>query len=194
MKRLLNSSLIAFITFALLIAAIVTPSIDSVSLASSDESQSIVRQGRGKWVKAARSSDAQSESLPQGQPLIAGEAQSTLIEIRSGGKSGADKFSKKTLRFDVSENATRFIFDDTPLFADGAPAYGNEFITEGYLYPAGTLNGTNGVNPDGTPEFPDKVIGRWNCRGWHVGEGAKIVTGPWSSRIRYTTLTIIRDA
>jgi hypothetical protein len=85
----------------------------------------------------------------------------------------------KMLRFDVTENAKRFIFDETPLHADGTPAYGNEFVTEGYLYPFGTLNGTNGVNPDGSPEFPEKVIGRWICRGWHTGEGAKTVTGPW---------------
>ncbi len=83
------------------------------------------------------------------------------------------------IQFDVSENAKRFIFDETPLHADGAPAYGNEFVTEGYIYPSGTLNGTNGVKADGSPEFPEKVIGRWTCRGWHVGEGAKTVTGPW---------------
>lgn len=85
----------------------------------------------------------------------------------------------RVLRVDVSENAKRFIFDETPLHPDGAPAYGNEFVTEGYIYPEGTLNGTNGVKEDGSPEFPNKVIGRWTCRGWHVGEGAKTVTGPW---------------
>jgi len=90
----------------------------------------------------------------------------------------------RILRFDVAENAKRFIFDDTPLFDDGAPAYGNEFVTEGYIYPYGTLtvreDGTvSGVNADGSPEFPDRVIGRWTCRGWHTGDGAKTVTGPW---------------
>lgn len=86
---------------------------------------------------------------------------------------------KKLLRFDTAENAKRFVFDETPLFEDGSPAYANEFITEGYIYEPGTLDGTNGVNEDGSPEFPDKVIGRWICRGWHVGDGAKTVTGPW---------------
>jgi hypothetical protein len=85
----------------------------------------------------------------------------------------------RVLRVDVSENAKRFVFDETPLHPDGLPAYGNEFVTEGYIYPEGTLNGTNGVKEDGSPEFPKKVIGRWTCRGWHVGEGAKTVTGPW---------------
>ena len=32
-------------------------------------------------------------------------------------------FRTRTLRFDVSENAKRFIFDETPLHADGAPAF-----------------------------------------------------------------------
>jgi hypothetical protein len=85
----------------------------------------------------------------------------------------------RVLRVDVSENAKRFVFDETPLHPDGLPAYGNEFVTEGYIYPEGTLNGTNGVKEDGSPEFPNKVIGRWTCRGWHVGEGAKTETGPW---------------
>ncbi|MFN0120266.1 MAG: hypothetical protein ACKV2V_07170 [Blastocatellia bacterium] len=85
----------------------------------------------------------------------------------------------RPLRFDISENATRFVFDETPLHADGAPAYGNEFVTEGYIYAAGTLSGTDGVNPDGSPQYPDKVIGRWTCRGWHTGDGAKTITGPW---------------
>ena len=80
---------------------------------------------------------------------------------------------------DIAENGTRFVFDDTPLHMDGSPAYGNEFITEGYIYPNGTLNGTNGVNADGSPEFPALVIGRWTCRGWFTGDGAHSVTGPW---------------
>ena len=36
----------------------------------------------------------------------------------------------------------------------------------GYLYPAGTLETSNGVRADGTPEFPDKVIGRWMVLPW----------------------------
>jgi hypothetical protein len=88
--------------------------------------------------------------------------------------SGRNRFT-----VDIAENGTRFVFDDTPLHMDGSPAYGNEFITEGYIYRAGTLNGTNGVNADGSPEFPALVIGRWTCRGWFTGDGAHSVTGPW---------------
>jgi hypothetical protein len=59
------------------------------------------------------------------------------------------------------------------------PTHGNPFITVGYLYPKGTLNGSNGVLKDGSPEFPDKVIGTWVCRGWFFGEGGSAITGPW---------------
>jgi hypothetical protein len=82
------------------------------------------------------------------------------------------------LEYDIAEKGTRFVGDETPLHDDGLPAYGNEFITEGYLYPVGTLNGTNGVLDNGDPEFPDQVLGTWTCRGWHVGDGAHTQTGP----------------
>ncbi|MGI9332907.1 MAG: hypothetical protein ACR2RL_07075 [Gammaproteobacteria bacterium] len=84
----------------------------------------------------------------------------------------------RTLHFEIAENATRFVFDDEPLDEDGLPAYGNEFITEGYLYPRGFLRDRDGVLPNGGAAFPEKVLGRWTCRGWHVGEGAKTKTGP----------------
>jgi hypothetical protein len=87
------------------------------------------------------------------------------------------------LAFDIAENGLKFVFDETPVHAnDGLPAYGGEFVTQGYIYPAGTLtcddNGCNGVNDDGSPEFPDKVIGEWTCWGFHVGDGAHTTTGP----------------
>jgi hypothetical protein len=89
-----------------------------------------------------------------------------------------------TIAVEIAENGTKFTFDTEPVFDDdGLPAYGNEFITEGYIYPAGTLtcdeNGCNGVLDDGAPEFPDQVLGRWVCRGWHVGEGAHSQGEPW---------------
>jgi hypothetical protein len=90
----------------------------------------------------------------------------------------AARSSTAILRFDVAEDPTRFVFSPTPVHGDGAPAYGNYFITQGYLYPAGTLNGSDGVRADGRPEFPDKVLGEWSCWGFHVGQGAKTATGP----------------
>ena len=82
------------------------------------------------------------------------------------------------LEFDISEDMTRFAFDADQVHEDGLPAYGSAFITQGYLYPAGTLNGSNGVMPDGSPEFPDKVLGEWTCYGYYVGDGAHTTSGP----------------
>ncbi len=87
-----------------------------------------------------------------------------LLISMSGGAATALP-PPSALQFDVAEDASRFVFDETPLHGDGLPAYGNEFVTQGYLYPPGTLtcvdNGCDGVNPDGSPEFPDLVIGTW---------------------------------
>jgi hypothetical protein len=84
----------------------------------------------------------------------------------------------KTLELEIVENGTKFTADGTLAFPDGLPAFGATFVTVGYVYPAGTISGTNGVLPDGSPEFPDKVIGTWTCRGFFVGDGAHTTTGP----------------
>lgn len=78
--------------------------------------------------------------------------------------------AEEVLEFDMAENFTRFVFDPDIVREDGMPDHGSPFITQGYLYPVGTLDGTDGINPDGSPEFPDKVIGTWNCRGWIYGD------------------------
>ena len=35
------------------------------------------------------------------------------------------------------------------------------------------------MNPDGSPEFPEAVIGTWTCYGSFVGNGAYTESGPW---------------
>ncbi len=80
--------------------------------------------------------------------------------------------------FDVAEDINRFVYAEAPVFEDGMPAYGNPFITQGYVYPAGTLDGgVEGTLPDGSPAFPDKVIGTWTCDGFLVGDGMRTTTG-----------------
>ncbi|MDA8586087.1 hypothetical protein N9L47_07400 [Rhodobacteraceae bacterium] len=80
--------------------------------------------------------------------------------------------------FDVAEDLSRFVFADAPVFDDGMPAYGNPFITQGYVYPAGTLDGgIEGTLADGSPAFPDLVIGIWTCDGYMVGDGMRTETG-----------------
>lgn len=81
--------------------------------------------------------------------------------------------------FEIAEDGNRFIFDDLNLFDDGMPAYGSAFVTQGYIYPEGTLNGSNGVLANGEPEFPEAVLGTWTCYGWMIGDGARTETGEW---------------
>ena len=82
------------------------------------------------------------------------------------------------MSFDVAEDMSRFVFAPAPVFDDGMPAYGNAFITQGYIYEDGTLDsGVEGTLPDGSPAFPDKVIGRWTCDGYFVGDGMRTQTG-----------------
>ncbi len=81
---------------------------------------------------------------------------------------------------DIAEDGTRFAFDQNgPLLDNGFPDYGNAFVTQGYIYPKGTLTDSNGVLADGSPEFPDLVLGTWTCWGFMIGEGAATVEGPW---------------
>jgi len=113
--------------------------------------------------------------------IFAGAALAPSIALAEEDRALA-QLGLKTIEFDVAENGKRFVFDETPVHEDLTPpqsAYGNPFVTEGYIYPRDTLNGSNGVNPDGSPEFPGLVIGKWTCRGWFVGDGVKTVTGPW---------------
>lgn len=85
--------------------------------------------------------------------------------------------------FDVSEDATRFRFDDAPVFDDGMPAAGNGFVTQGFIYEDGTLTEGDGVivdaDGDASPEFPDQVIGEWTCYGTMINGGARETEDAW---------------
>ncbi|MEP0190250.1 MAG: hypothetical protein ABJE00_07550, partial [Erythrobacter sp.] len=74
----------------------------------------------------------------------------------------------------------RIFMEDNPVHENGMPAHGNAFVSQGYIYPAGTLEAdTKGVLEDGSPAFPDLVLGTWTCDGYFVGEGANATTGVW---------------
>jgi hypothetical protein len=82
--------------------------------------------------------------------------------------------------FDVSSIPQRLVFDEAPLFEeDQIPAHGNQFINQGYIYPHGFLDHHVGTNPDGTPTYPENVLGFWTCRGTFISDGAHTLTGPW---------------
>jgi hypothetical protein len=86
----------------------------------------------------------------------------------------------KVVEFDVSEDMTRFVFDKDVTFEDGLPADGSAFITRGYLYQPGTLSGDgDGVNEDGSPQYPEKLIGEWICSGYMINDAGHAKGGVW---------------
>ena len=102
-----------------------------------------------------------------------------VVVAPTANQQAADEVSNEVLRFDVAEDMSRFIFDKDVVYDDGMPADGSSFITRGYLYEYGTLQGGNGVNADGSPEFPDKVLGEWICQGYMINDAAHASTGVW---------------
>ena len=92
------------------------------------------------------------------------------------------------LRFEIAEDGTRAVWDSEPVHADGLPTHGTSFVSYGYIYPAGTLtNGSDGVNANGSPEFPHKVLGLWAGYGWYIGAGAHATTGPSTLATQFFT-------
>ncbi len=102
-----------------------------------------------------------------------------IMTIGLGAAAFADDDSdsdsdRRVLRYDVAQDLSTFLV----VSPDGAPdfsfAAGSPFSVKGYIYPAGTLQGgtVTGVNPDGSPTFPNRVLGRWSCRGWFIEDGA----------------------
>ncbi len=105
-----------------------------------------------------------------------------VMPVASAGLIQTDSSAQATteiLQFDVAEDMNRFIFDQDVAYEDGMPADGSSFITRGYIYAAGTLDGSNGVNADGSPEFPDKVIGEWICQGYMINDAGHATGGVW---------------
>ena len=84
-----------------------------------------------------------------------------------------------TLQFEVAEDGTRFVWADPSVFTARLAPYGAPFLTQGYIYPAGTLSArADGINADGSPQFPEAVLGEWTCYGWYLGGGAHAAGGP----------------
>ena len=100
--------------------------------------------------------------------LRAGIAVLAVSGVTAGGVSLAaasdDRHRPRTLEVDIAEDGTRFVIDEAPVFDDGFPAYGNPFITQGYIYPDGTLTDSNGVNPDGRPSSRTRSSGNGPAR------------------------------
>jgi hypothetical protein len=77
-----------------------------------------------------------------------------------------------TMRFDIAEDGTRTTWIDQA--AGNLTAHDATCFSQGYIYPAGTLSAQiDGVNADGSPQFPDQVLGLWSSYGWSVGDGTQ---------------------
>ncbi len=106
--------------------------------------------------------------LPVAAVLAFGSASPATAQDIPDGKSNI------VFTVDVAEDAALF----KPTFVkptDTQPERGSFFVTEGNLYPAGTIQG------DGAAFDPnsDGAIGRWFCRGTHLVSGAEF---PFAAR------------
>ncbi len=103
----------------------------------------------------------------------------SFIALALAAAIAAPAFAEGALTaFDVAEDQTRFSFAPAPVFEDGMPSHGNPFISQGYIYPAGTLaGGATGVLENGDPAWPDKVLSTWTCDGWLIGDAMHGTTG-----------------
>jgi hypothetical protein len=88
-------------------------------------------------------------------------------EPHAGGLTAAG--GSVVLTYDVAEDFTKFI----PTLVkptDAAPTRGAWFLTEGNIYPAGTIQGSGDTfDPNAAG-----AIGRWYCRGTHLVSAAEI--------------------
>ena len=84
-----------------------------------------------------------------------------------------------TIRFDLAEDGTRLVRADVSVLAAGLRAQGAPYYAQGYIYPEGTLSTqVDGVNADGSAQFPERVLGQWTAYGWSVDDGTDGTDGP----------------
>lgn len=90
----------------------------------------------------------------------------------------ADDDKKIVFTVDVAEDFNKFV--PAPPIVAGVPQRGSFFITEGNIYPGGTIPG-DGSTFDPTDPSGPTPIGRWFCRGTHIVAGDQIpgTTEPW---------------
>src|SRR5262245_66605774 len=86
-------------------------------------------------------------------------------------KHGGNNNDRIVFTVDIAEDAALF----NPTFVkptDTQPERGSFFITEGNIYPGGTIQG------DGSTFDPNKkgALGRWFCRGTHLVSATKVRT------------------
>ncbi len=87
----------------------------------------------------------------------------------------ADDDERIVFTVDVAEDFNKFV--PTPPLDSGVPQRGSFFITEGNIYPAGTIQGDGSTFDPEDPNVPEP-IGRWFCRGTHIVAGDQIPATP----------------
>jgi hypothetical protein len=107
------------------------------------------------------------QATPDATPIVSVSAEDALAQITS---------PDGVIRFDVAENGSLYVWSGDPELVDGLPDGPTAYVTQGYIYPEGTLTESNGVLPDGSPEFPDQVLGHWSCFGWWLDASVQLNT------------------
>lgn len=112
--------------------------------------------------------------------ICASAAALAPMRLMANGEYTASRPRRLRRALDVSCNANsiRFTGPQGPnpnnLSDQGPhPYYGASFVVFGTIYAGGLFaeqGNDSGLNTDGTPEFPDSVVGTWICRGWFVGD------------------------
>ena len=93
-----------------------------------------------------------------------------VCSVQGLASAGEAMGHRSRLTFEVAGNANRFVFQGSTIpDTDGLPTYGASFVIEGVIYAPGILHPEctpnpetgvfYGLQPDGTPEFPEHVIG-----------------------------------
>lgn len=93
---------------------------------------------------------------------------------------------RETFTIDIAGDCNRFITEGKGhLDPELNPVFGDNFVQEGVIYEGGTFATycpdtlDCGLDENGNPEFPDRVIGKWTCFGAFIGEGLETPEGAW---------------
>ena len=106
--------------------------------------------------------------------LVSATIAGTLLALSGALLMATSGAAQGGLTVEVAEIGARFAPDPSLADDDGNPLRGATFVTEGYIYEAGTLSCTEDGACDGvaddedgnpSPEYPDAVIGTWTCYG-----------------------------
>ena len=121
-----------------------------------------------------------------GRTLRYGTSSTLMLGLLlTAGAVGAE-IRKPTFTIDIAGDCNRFITEGKGHLDPALnPVFGDNFVQEGIIYEGGTFEANCpetldcGLLEDGTPEFPDKVIGKWTCYGAFIGNGIATTEGAW---------------